>query len=287
MCYLAALTYSQNLQPDSIYGVVAFMSTSSPPKVSIMHRLVNLWHEIRTRVEVRLLIGILLIGLGLWLFVALADEVIEGETMTLDEAILLALRDPADHADPLGPPWLEELGRDYTALGGMGVVGLVTGVICLYMALSRRWSTLWLLLIVVAGSLLFNQLLKAGFNRPRPDLVPHGMVVYQASFPSGHAMLAASIYLTLGTLLARMQKQRFQAVLIMGTAILVTVLVGISRVYLAVHWPSDVLAGWVAGSIWATACWLALSQLRQYRTKRYTSAQKGTPHTLHEPSNKG
>jgi undecaprenyl-diphosphatase len=97
------------------------------------------------------------------------------------------------------------------------------------------------------------------------------MVVYQASFPSGHAMLSASVYLTLGTLLARLQQQRFQAILLMGTAILVTVLVGISRVYLAVHWPSDVLAGWVAGSIWAVVCWLAAWKIRQIQRNKTTT----------------
>lgn len=248
-------------------------STQTPPK----NRLLGLWSEIRTRVELRLLIGILIIGLASWLFVGLADEVIEGDTRTVDEAILLALRNPADLNDPLGPPWLEEMGRDYTALGGVGVVGLVTGVVCLYLALARRWSLVWLILIVVVGSLLFNQLLKLGFNRPRPDLIPHGMVVYNASFPSGHAMLSASVYLTMGALLARLQQLRFQAILIMGTAILVTLLVGISRVYLAVHWPSDVLAGWVAGSIWATACFLAAWKLRQIRRARATFSQQVPP----------
>lgn len=240
------------------------MSTLSPYR----SRLLTLWQEVQTRVEIRLLVGVLLIGLGMWFFVELADEVIEGETHTIDETILLVLRNPDDLADPLGPPWVEEVGRDFTALGGMAVVMLVTGVVCLYLAMARRWSMVWMILIVVAGSLLLNQLLKTGFNRPRPDLVPHGMVVYHASFPSGHAMVAASVYLTLGTLLARIQQYRFQAILIMGTAILVTVLVGLSRVYLAVHWPSDVVAGWVAGSVWAMLCWLATWKLRQYRRDR-------------------
>jgi undecaprenyl-diphosphatase len=258
------------------------MSTTAPtqtpsenelPNHPPQNRLLGLWYELRTRVELRLLIGILCICLASWLFIELAEEVFEGETHAVDETILLALRNPADLNDPLGPPWLEEMGRDYTALGGIGVVGLVTGVVCLYLALARRWSLVWLILIVVAGSLLFNQLLKIGFNRPRPDLVPHGMVVYHASFPSGHAMLSASVYLTMGALLARLQQLRFQAILIMGTAILVTVLVGISRVYLAVHWPSDVLAGWVAGSIWATACSLAAWKLRQIRRAKATFSQ--------------
>jgi undecaprenyl-diphosphatase len=96
------------------------------------------------------------------------------------------------------------------------------------------------------------------------------MVVYHASFPSGHAMLAASVYLTLGAFLARIQNYRYQATLIMATAILVTVLVGISRVYLAVHWPSDVLAGWTAGSVWAVLCWLLTWKISNYRRGRMT-----------------
>ncbi len=242
------------------------MSLSNPARITSGVRV--LWQEVRSGIELRFLIGVLLIGLGAWLFVELADEVFEGETMTVDEAILLTLRNPADYTDPLGPPWLEEMGRDFTALGSVSVVGLVTGVVGLYLLLARRWSVLWLLVVVVVGSLTLNQLLKAGFNRPRPDLVPHGMHVYFASFPSGHAMLAASVYLTLGALLARLQTHRFQIVLIMATAILVTVLVGVSRVYLAVHWPSDVLAGWTAGSIWATVCWLAAWKLRQQYARR-------------------
>jgi undecaprenyl-diphosphatase len=260
------------------------MSTSSPARISLRNRLLELWHLFRTRIELRLLIGILLIGLASWLFIELSEEVVEGDTRAVDETILLALRNPADHTDPLGPPWVEEMGRDYTALGGIGVVGLVTGVVCIYLALARRWSTIWLILAVVVGSQLFNQLLKTGFDRPRPDLVPHGMVVYFPSFPSGHAMLSASVYLTLGALLARLQKQRYQAILIMGTAIFVTILVGVNRVYLAVHWPSDVLAGWTAGSIWATICWMVAWELREYRHSRFTQAHKSA---LHERSKHG
>jgi undecaprenyl-diphosphatase len=257
-------------------------TTQTPASRKLLNRIVELWREIQARVELRLLLALLLIGLGLWLFIALADEVFEGDTRTLDEAILLALRNPADPSDPLGPPWLEEMGRDYTALGGTGVVGLVTGVTCLYLALSRRWMMFWLVLLVVVGSEALNSLMKLGFQRPRPDLVPHGMVVYYASFPSGHAMVSASVYLTLGVLLARIQKYRFQAALIMGTAILVTVLVGVSRVYLGVHWPSDVLAGWIAGSIWAGVVALLIWRIRKYRRRGETPQHDANP-TVPEP----
>lgn len=150
-----------------------------------MTRLTGLWHEVRTRIELRFLVGLLLVGMGLWGFLALADEFIKGDTSDIDEAILLSLGNPADLNDPPGPPWLKEMGRDFTALGGVAVVGLVNGMTCLYLAFARRWTMLWPVLLVVVGSQVANSLLKVGFHRPRPDLVPHGQIVYYASFPSG------------------------------------------------------------------------------------------------------
>ena len=106
------------------------------------------------------------------------------------------------------------------------------------------------LLVAVGGGVLLSTLLKIGFDRPRPDLVPHGAVVY-ASFPSGHAMLSAVVYLTLGALLARVQPRRLLKLYLLGLAILLTVAVGISRVYLGVHWPTDVVAGWASAPLGA------------------------------------
>jgi undecaprenyl-diphosphatase len=104
--------------------------------------------------------------------------------------------------------------------------------------------------------MLLNLLLKLGFDRPRPDLVPHLTEAYQTSFPSGHSMSSAATYLTLGAMLARVQPSRRLKIYFLSLAIAVMLLVGFSRVYLGVHWPSDVLAGWAAGAIWALACWL-------------------------------
>lgn len=216
----------------------------------------------RFAVEFSTLIPLAAIFLGLWLFVWVADEVVDNDTADLDRQLLLLLRDRADPTEPLGPPWLEELGRDVTALGGIGVLTLLTAAVFGYLwLLSRRRVALLLLAAVLSGQLL-NTLLKLGFDRPRPDLVPHGMTVYSASFPSGHAMSAAIVYLTLGALLAGTQQLRRTKVYILSIMVLIALAVGVSRVYLGVHWPSDVLAGWAVGSVWALAWWLLLRWLR-------------------------
>ncbi|WP_346795988.1 phosphatase PAP2 family protein [Halomonas sp. Bachu 37] len=215
------------------------------------------------RHELSVLLCVLVVSGGIWGFVALADEVFEGDTQSIDEAILLALRNPADHADPLGPGWVEELGRDFTALGGVGVLMLITLGGLGFLLLARRFRAALFTTVAVPGGVITSMLMKAGFDRPRPDLVPHESIVYTASFPSGHAMMSAVTYLTLAALLSRMQSQlRLKAYLLL-MAILLTLLVGSSRVYLGVHWPSDVIAGWAAGSAWAALCWLVMRWLQQ------------------------
>jgi undecaprenyl-diphosphatase len=214
-------------------------------------------------VELVPLLAIVLVAGGVWLFAEVADEVTEGETRQIDEAILLAMRNPADPSDPLGPRWLEEMQRDYTALGGVGVLSLLTLTVSAFLALHGKGRAAALVLIAVAGALLLSTLLKSGFQRPRPELVPHGSHVYTSSFPSGHSMMSATTYLTLGALLARVQPRRRLKILLLGFAVLLTLIVGCSRVYLGVHWPTDVLAGWTAGGVWALICWLVARRLQQ------------------------
>jgi undecaprenyl-diphosphatase len=201
--------------------------------------------------------------LAAWGFVELAEVVMAGETRALDEAILLALRNPADSADPLGPGWFEELVRDFTALGGTAVLTIITLAVFGYLLLDRKQNAALMVIGSVATGLLMSHLLKFGFARPRPDLVPHGANVYTASFPSGHSMLAAVVYLTLGVLLARTLERRVLRFYVLVIAILLTALVGVSRVYLGVHWPTDVLAGWAAGTGWALLCWLVMLLLQE------------------------
>ena len=207
------------------------------------------------RREVALLGAIALAAGSLVLFGQLTDEVLEGETHVFDQAVLLALRSAADPSDPVGPGWLEDTIRDLTALGSLGVLTLVSLAVVGFLVLQGKRHLALLVVVAVGGGMLVSTLTKLGFDRPRPDLVPHATQVYTTSFPSGHAMMAAVTYLTLGALLARSQPRLRLKLYLIGLAATLTVLVGLSRIYLGVHWPTDVVAGWTLGAAWALGCW--------------------------------
>jgi undecaprenyl-diphosphatase len=209
------------------------------------------------------LLALFLIAGGVWTFVEIADEVVEGETQTLDERLLLSLREPGAPEDPLGPRWVEEMARDFTALGGMAILTLLTLAVAGFLLLNRKTHVMWLVLAAVLGGMLLSYALKYAFDRARPDLVPHGSHVHTSSFPSGHSTMAAVAYLTLAALLARMHENRWMKLYLLSLAVTLTVLVGVSRVYLGVHWPTDVLAGWALGSAWALFCWIVAAWLQR------------------------
>ncbi|TFF22862.1 phosphatase PAP2 family protein [Jiella endophytica] len=215
------------------------------------------------KVEIWTLLGALIVAGAIWAFVSIAGEVVEGDTQGLDRTILLALRSSTDPSDPIGPRWLEEFGRDVTALGGTGILIMITTFVALYLWISAKRRSMVMVVAAIASGFLVSQILKRGFDRPRPDLVPHGDYVYTASFPSGHAMMSAVTYLTLGILLARVEPRRRVRAFLLGLAVFLTVIIGISRVYLGVHWPSDVLAGWTAGAAWALMWWLLATWLER------------------------
>lgn len=211
---------------------------------------------LRRNIELTSLVVLALIVLAVWGFAELADEVVEGETRSLDRRLLLAVRTPGDLSTPIGPEYLQEMARDLTALGGVVVLTMLTVIAAGFFLLRRRYGTMLYLLVATGGGIAMSQLAKGLFDRPRPDLVPHGSMVYTASFPSGHSMMAAVAYLTIGVMIARTLPQRRLKTYVLAVAALLTILVGISRVYLGVHWPTDVLAGWLAGAGWALACLL-------------------------------
>lgn len=226
--------------------------------------LVNLLGLVRRvgLAEKRTLLAVLLTATSLYAFAELADAMMEGETREFDTAVLLAFRDASDVSIPIGPAWLEGVMRDFTALGGISVLTVLTAAVFGFLLLTGKRHSAWLLLFSVVCGVLLSSLLKWGFARPRPDLVPHATLVYTPSFPSGHAMLSAVVYLTLGALLARTQASPRVKIYLMGVAITLTTIVGVSRIYLGVHWPTDVLAGWALGAGWSLACWLAMVWLQ-------------------------
>lgn len=220
------------------------------------------WSSAARRELVSLVLLLLVFG-GTWAFVEVADEVGEKSTRAIDRQVILALRTPEDLSDPVGPRWVEELGRDFTALGSHGYLTLLTLAVVGFLYLDRKPRAAWFVIVAVGGGILLSSGLKELFDRARPDLVPHGSYTYTASFPSGHSMLSAVAYLTLGALLARLQSRRVLKVYLLGVALVLTLLVGVSRVYLGVHWPTDVLAGWSAGAAWAILCWTVARFLQQ------------------------
>jgi undecaprenyl-diphosphatase len=203
--------------------------------------------------------GALLLG-----FVVLADAVLEGQTAKLDDAVLLALRMKGDVSDPIGPVWLEETARDLTALGSTSVILIIVGASAGYLLLLAKRRAALLLLVCVLGGMLLNHMLKFAFARPRPEIVAPLAQVFSASFPSGHAAASAAAYLTLAALLARTALHTKQTKLFfVGLAVFLTFIVGVTRVYLGLHYPTDVAAGWCIGAAWAMFCWAAALYLQR------------------------
>jgi len=199
---------------------------------------------------------------ALSVFIKVAEEVVEGDTHRIDMQIILWLRAAGDPNDPLGPKWLEDFARDITALGSPAVLGLIVLATSVFLLLSgKRWLALFTLFAAGGGTFVVS-ILKEAFARPRPQLAPDGLMVYMESFPSGHAMVSAVVYLTLGALIARLTPRPLLKLYIMTVAAILTLLVGFSRIYLGAHWPSDVLAGWAIGAAWALGGG-ALAQIMQ------------------------
>lgn len=194
--------------------------------------------------------AVLVIVAGTWGFIELADKVEEGRTQHFDERLIeWCNRHP-------GPPWLQDVGRDLTALGGITVLTLVTIAVVIFLLISGKRGAAVLMVVAVAGGLLISSTIKHFVSRDRPPQQFRQAYVFTKSFPSGHSMLSAVTYLTLGALLAQVTKGKWLKVYIISVAIIITGLVGVSRVYLRVHWPTDVLAGWTAGLVWAILCQL-------------------------------
>lgn len=207
-------------------------------------------------------------GVSFYLFLKLASEVGEGELQGFDRAVLLALRNPADPNDPLGPAWLEETVAEITSLGGYPILVALIAVVAGYLLVVRKFGPALFVMLSVGLGTVVSQLLKLAYDRPRPDLVNHLVAIHTSSFPSGHATMSTVVYLTLASLIARLSDDWRVRVYVISVAVLLSLAVGVSRVYLGVHWPSDVMAGWALGAAWASLAWLAVSALRTFSRMR-------------------
>jgi undecaprenyl-diphosphatase len=213
--------------------------------------------------ELSVLLAIFAVAGGVWLFGVIADEVLEGGTQSFDRSLLLAVR---SMRPPLIRSYLmDEYVRDITALGGPVVLTLLTLTAGGFLVLTGKKRMAYFLCASVLGGALLSWILKDAFQRPRPDLLPYLAETARTSFPSGHSMMSSLTYFTLGALLARAQNRLTLKAYVMLVAVFLTLIVGLSRIYLGLHWPTDVLAGWMAGASWAASCWLLARWLQRQR----------------------
>jgi undecaprenyl-diphosphatase len=133
----------------------------------------------------------------------------------------------------------------------------MTSLVVGYLLIERLYASAVLVLVSVGGGTLLTAGLKGFFHRDRPNAVPHLTDALFKSYPSGHSMMSSVVYLTLAVLLARTMKRRPAKIYLVSAALFLSFLVGLSRVYLGVHYPTDVVAGWAGGTAWALLCWLA------------------------------
>ncbi|KRR27641.1 phosphatase PAP2 family protein [Bradyrhizobium retamae] len=224
----------------------------------LRQRFIVIWNT-----ETWLLVSAFLIAALVLMFGFIATQVMEGRSTNFDQFIIVALRGGADSlSEPTGPPWILGAARDVTALGSVMVLGIIVSTFIGYLLLSGARATALLVLIAVAGGEAINTLLKIQFARPRPDLLAPAVRVFTASFPSGHAALSAITYMTLAMVLARRTTSQHLRIFFMAAAITLIILIGVSRIYLGVHYPTDILAGWCFGSAWALAFWALMFRLQ-------------------------
>ena len=211
--------------------------------------------------------------LAIGVFIELADDAPEGDYLPTEMKIMEAMR---RGGQPWGPAGTASVVRDITALGSAMVLSLLTVLILGYLWMSGRLRVAALITVATAGGQALNLLLKNSFSRARPDSALHLVEVTSSSFPSGHTMASSIFYLTMGALLARMAKRRREKAYFVGAALLMTFMIGFSRVYLGVHFPTDVLAGWSAGTAWALLCWFVADWLGRRGKLREDTGEPAT-----------
>ena len=227
------------------------------------------------RAELAALAAMIVAAGGLLAFLEIADEMEDEEGRSVDWQVLDILRPSANPHDPWGPPWIEHAMLDLTSFGGVANLAVIAVAAVIFLLIQRRAASALLLMVSLGGGLALSETIKALFGRDRPPIAYRAMETLNASFPSGHALLSTVTYLTLGALLAQAMQRKRLRVFVFGVAVFLALIVGLSRIYLGVHWTTDVLAGWSLGAAWAMVCWLAA-----WAVKRWLAhyRMKTTPH---------
>lgn len=241
----------------------------------LLRLMVAAWRLARAEAVLVLALGVT--TAAILAFFEIADDMTEADGQAFDRFVLEAMRVPGSPGDPLGPLWLEIAVTDLTALGGIAVLVAVTALVAGFLFITRRAIAAMFIITSLGGGIALSQLLKSAFGRERPPLDYQAVEAVNASFPSGHAMLSAVVYLTIGAIVARALPRRRLKTYVMACAVLLTTVVGLSRIYLGVHWASDVMAGWCVGAAWATVCWLAARGFEHYLGRAGISQPQALP----------
>ena len=244
------------------------------PLVRILREGARRAHDLSTTVGVLVLVGATLALAGTWLFGEIADKVLSGATQQFDDAVLTWL-------GTLHRPWLDTVALEVTSLGNGTVVFVIAGVAALFLWLTRHRYSSVLLLAASAGGIVVSLVLKGFFQRPRPQVIEWGTQVVTSSFPSGHATTSAVVYATVAYLAARLQRRRWTRVVTLVAATIFILAIALSRLYLGVHYPTDVAAGMVAGLAWAGFCMAVLEAVQRFILRH---APTKTAHELPAPN---
>lgn len=213
----------------------------------------------RRRPELTIAAGLASIAFLAFVVLKLGSEIAEGETDAFDRAALIWVR---SHLG--GSPGLRSVMLDLTSLGDTAVLAIIVVLVTGYLAIIGRPRLAALLALQTAVGTSLASLLKPWFGRIRPDVVPHWVDVTSASFPSGHAANSAVVYLSLAALAARVAPNPHARVCLMMTAVVLACGIGLSRLYLGVHWPTDILAGWALGGAWVILCATPVRSIRLF-----------------------
>lgn len=187
--------------------------------------------------------GLIVAAVAVGLFGVIAEGVEEGATQGFDEAVL-------QWFEGRRTPFLDEIMLEITTLGGGVVLIMIVLITSVFLwQTNHKWSV-YLLMLGTMGAKLANTLLKMGFNRERPSVVEGIDAVHSLSFPSGHAMSSMAVYGCVAYLVGRLEPKPVLKHLVWGFSAALILLIGISRMYLGVHYPSDVVAGFLGGLAW-------------------------------------